>query len=522
MIATDLRRLVANPPLILGILAVGVLIAIGAFGPMLAPYDPNATQPIIFRTLPGGSTAFQQPPTLPSADHWLGTDRLGRDQWSRILAGAWLTLSVVIGATLIRILIGVAIGITAGWSGGAVARVVAVLARGVTALPQLPLAILLVLVTRPLGILGFVGSLAVVGWPEIAEYTAVEARRVRAQEYVQAARSIGARDRRLIRTHLLSALTPQLLTLAALETGGVLLLLAELGIIGLFLTGATFLVLDFGFRISPLMGRTPEWGQMLGAIQFYAIGSQLSTLLPAVFVVIAAASFSLLADGLRAASDPFSTRSLRPRTFGVLAKVLAGALCFSAVGFIAPHFSTAPLTMREGLDAAYKVATHRDPPAFMLVAAVARYVSPADFERPAELTYYFRDERDEMLRVTFVNADPLSLEVRPNDSTDDLLFDGLQMFPVVFNPSDGHLSLAVDVAPYALVASRANDAHGAELRASTGAPIYRVVLSWPLHRDAPEYTVHIGKADRLTIWRFCCYSSKTGDPSPDAGWRRVE
>ena len=132
-----------------------------------------------------------------------------------------------------------------------------------------------------------------------------------------------------------------------------LLLLAELGLIGLFLAGATFLVGDFG-PVGPFKGRAPEWGQMLGGIQFYAITAELPTLIPALFVVLASATFALLADGLRAASDPFSSRRVLPGTFGVLTKVLVGALCFSAVGFIGVNVRPGAMTMEEGRSLAAK------------------------------------------------------------------------------------------------------------------------------------------------------------------------
>ena len=80
---------------------------------------------------------------------------------------------------------------------------------------------------------------------------------------MQAARAVGARDRRLVTGHLASALAPQLITIAALETGAVLLLLAELGLVGIFLGGATFLTGEFNESLFP-KALTPEWGQMLG------------------------------------------------------------------------------------------------------------------------------------------------------------------------------------------------------------------------------------------------------------------
>jgi ABC-type dipeptide/oligopeptide/nickel transport system permease subunit len=501
----EMARLVTNPALTIGVLALLALVAMGIFGPVLAPHDPNEATSAVVRTLPDGTTAFVGvPPTMPDPDHWLGTDLLGRDQWSRILAGAWLTLTVVLIATAVRSAIGVSLGVASGWYGGPLARGLGLVGSGIAAVPQLVLAIMLVLVTRPLGLAGFIVSLALVGWPEIAEFLRAEARRARAQPFIEAARSVGARERRLIGTHLLSTLGPQLLTVVALEMGSVLLLLAELGLIGLFLSGATYLIGDFG-RSSPLVGRVPEWGQMLGGIQFYAITGQLSTLLPAVFIVLAATAFGLLGDGLRAASDPFSVRRLRPATFGILAKVLTAALCFSAVGFVGANVRTTPLSMEEGRALAAATAQLTWPDS-VLIAAVARYVSPTHgFERPDRLTYYYRNARNEVLRITYLNADRFATDVHPYETEDGIDFSLLQPLPA-------------RLASYEGPATTANEAGGGRLRADLGIGLVRAILTWPKDREGPVYTVTLGRPNLLTMRVFCCFDAKTGATQPGTTW----
>lgn len=496
-------RIVTNPALAVGVILVAGLIAIGALGPALAPYDPNVGVNIVWEDVPGGAQVPAVPPTLPDAHHVLGTDPLGRDQWSRILAGAWLTLAVVLASTIFRFGIGVTLGVASGWYGGALARLLGVIARGVASLPQLLLAILLVLVMRPLGAIGFIAALALVGWPEIAEFVASASRRAKAEPFIEAARSLGVSERRLVTTHLLSTLAPRLLTLGALEMGAVLLLLAELGVVGLFVAGATFLVGDFG-PIGPLKGRVPEWGQMLGAIQFYAISEQLSTVLPAVFIVLAATAFTLLADGLRSASDPFGAYRLRPTTFSVLAKVLAGALCFSALGFIGVDVRPGILTMEDGRAISATVA-NASWPGSVLVAAVARYVSPTDFAHPQRLTYYYRNSQNEVLRITFVNAQRLATEVRPYETEDEIEFAPLRALP------EG-------LSSYQAPATFSNDQGGGELRANLGASLVRAILTWPPERATPAYIVTIGQPRLLTLSRFCCFNALTGVVEPGASW----
>jgi peptide/nickel transport system permease protein len=506
----ELRRLFANPALLIGLIGVLSLFAMGVVGGLVAPYDPNANQSSIIRDLPDGRYTIAFPPTLPDPEHLFGTDPIGRDQWSRVLAGAWITLSVVLLAAVVRLTIGVSLGVISGWYGGPFARVVRILATGITAVPQLLLAIMLVLVTRPFGVAGFIASLALVGWPEITEFVRSEVLRAKAQPFMEAARSVGAPGRRLITGHLLATVGPQLLTVAALETGAVLLLLAELGLIGLFLAGATFLSGDFG-PLGPARGRAHEWGQMLGGIRFYAILAELPTLIPALFVVLASATFALLADGLRAASDPFSQRRVLPGTFGVLSKVLVGALCFSAVGFIGVNVRPGAMSMEEGRSVAAKTA-ETTWPGSEFVAGVARYSSGTHgIDRPEKLTYYYRNaSSNELLRISFQNADRLAVEVRKYESEDEIDFNGLKALPA------GLISYDVPLA-------KAEQTGGVGRRQLLRSYTVRVSLTWPKDRDAPVYAVRYdGGGGNQQDVPVCCFDARTGDRADALIAPRVE
>lgn len=493
----ELRRLIANPALLIGLTGTLALLAMGVLGGLVAPYDPSANQSSIVRVLPDGRTFLDFPPTFPDPQHWFGTDPIGRDQWSRILAGAWITLTVVVAAALTRLSIGFSLGLVSGWYGGPFTRALGVLATGITAVPQLLLAILLVLVTRPFGVIGFIASLALVGWAEIGEFVRAEVVRAKTQPFIEAARSIGVPGQRLITGHLLATVGPQLLTVAALETGAVLLLLAELGLIGLFLAGGTSLVNDSG-PVGPLRGQAAEWGQMLGGIQFYAITAELPTLIPALFVVLASAVFALLADGLRAASDPFSSRRVLPGTFGVLTKVLVGALCFSAVGFIGVNIRPGAMSMDEGRSVAATTAESTWPGS-EFVGGVARYSSTAHgVDRPERLTYYYRNDSNEILRITFQNADRLAIEVRKYESEDQIDFNALKALPA------GAVSYDVPLA-------KAEAMGGADRRRILRSYIVRVILTWPKDREAPVYAVRydgtLGTQQGVPV---CCFDARTG------------
>lgn len=494
----ELRRLLSNPGLVVGLMCVLGLLFIGVFGLALAPRDPNAGASLIITEVPGGNDLIRFPPTYPDADHPFGTDQLGRDQWSRVLGGARLTLTIVLAATLVRLSVGFVLGLLTGWYGGPLAQVVRVIAAGVTAIPQLLLAIMLVLFTRPLGTAGFILSLALVGWPEIVELVRTEVGRVRGQPFMEAARAVGARDRRLVTGHLATALAPQLITVAALEAGAVLLLLAELGIVGIFLGGATFLTGEFGESLFP-KARAPEWGQMLGTIQFYAFHEQLATLIPALFVVLASASFALLADGLLAASDPFGTHRILPKTFGVVSKAMAGVLCLSAVAFLGYNVNPAMLTMEEGRVLAAETA-EKTWPGSEFVAGVARYsASVHGVERPEKLTYYYRNAAGEVLRISFVDADRLKVEVRQYESEDQIDFTTVKPLPA------GLIS-------YETPLTRAEQSGGQSYLHSRPNYLVRVTLTWPSDRDAPVYEVTYGSGSGAQInpLRICCFDAKLG------------
>jgi peptide/nickel transport system permease protein len=498
-IRIEVGRLIRNPALVAGLVAMLGLLTIGVLGSALAPYDPNAGAAMVVRELPNGNFDFRVPPSLPDETHLFGTDTLGRDQWSRVLAGARLTLAVVLAATLVRLALGFVIGLGTGWYGGPIVRIVRTLSAGVAAIPQLLLAIILVLVTRPLGPGGFIVSLALVGWPEISEIIRSGAMRIKAEPFMEAARAVGSPGRRLITAHLATAMGPQLLTVAAFEAGAVLLLLAELGLIGLFLAGATTLAGDFGpFAIKE---RAPEWGQMLGSIQFIAMTEQLSTLIPALFVVVASAALALLADGLRAASDPFSGSRVLPGTFGVLSKVLAGALCFSAVGFIALNIPTRPLTMEEGRDVAARTATATWAGS-TFVAGIARFTEAHGLSRPERLTYYYKNPRtNEILRITFANADSLSIDVRKYEEEDGIDYRDLKTIP--------SRPISYDVPIAATEASGV----GPAFRAAQPNYVIRAILTWPATSDGPIYDVVYGSTgrDQLKLKEECCFSARTGE-----------
>lgn len=469
----DLRRAVSNLPLILGLLGVLVIGLVALFGPQLAPGDPQAQRVILF--YPDGR--FEAPPTPPDELFFLGTDPLGRDQASRLLYGARLTL----GATLLglagRVVLGLALGILAGWRRGRADIAITWLTNAVAGVPQLMLALLIAVAMREHGFLGFVVALAAVGWAELAQFVRAEVIRIRASAYVDAARATGARGLAILRTHVLRALTPQLAGVLALEAGSVLLLLAELGFIGLFISGGAAYLSDSGGPILPIRDRAPEWGQMLAGARHYAFSHQYVAFIPGVVVVAAVTAFNLLGEGLRAASDPFGPKRLSPRALGVIGRSLGTLALVGVVGYGVVTAGSGEITFSDALRQAREAAARVQPRAELIAGVIRFRASSHALERPEKLNFYFRDPGEKtLLRVGFVDADPNAMEVKRFDAEDELPFES-------YRPISG-TAIAWEAALRA-----AEERGGRAYRAANNGWITTVALVDEVEDPGPKYAV---------------------------------
>jgi peptide/nickel transport system permease protein len=268
------RRLLRNGPAIVGLACIAAFVVAALLAPIVAPYDPTV----------GRLVERMQP---PSAAHLMGTDLLGRDELSRVLYGARLSLQLGTISVVFGLILGVIIGAAAGGSGG---KLDAVLMRVVDVLLAVP------------GILLAIGIVAWLGRGEIqimlavgVSYTPIFARLLRGSllalreaDFVTAGRSIGASRLRLLVRHMLpNALTP-LIVQATLALATAIIDVAGLGFLGL----------------GPGDPRVAEWGEMLtDAARFLQSASYL-IFFPAAAIVISAIGFNLLGDGLREALDP--------------------------------------------------------------------------------------------------------------------------------------------------------------------------------------------------------------------------
>jgi len=291
--------LLTNGPLIAGSLLVLALAAAAFFWPDLAPHNPYDIQRIVIV-----DGELQVPPFPPGDEYPWGTDLLGRDLLSLILAGAQLTLTLALLAVGARLATGLLLGVLAGWfSGSWLDRAILGAAQIIASFPTLLLAVLLILaVGIRQGLSAFIIALCFVGWGEIMQFVRGEVMRIRPQPYIESAVAIGTRTSGIFTRHLLPNLLAPLISLAALEMGAVLMLLGELGFISIFIGGGTFVQLQ-AFADLYHYSDVPEWGALLSDIRYQVRSYPWTALYPMLAFFVAIASFNLLGEGLRRAVE---------------------------------------------------------------------------------------------------------------------------------------------------------------------------------------------------------------------------
>jgi peptide/nickel transport system permease protein len=267
-------RLRRNKPAIVGMVCIVLFVFVAATAPWLAPYDPNKT---------GLGPSFGP----PSRDHLAGLDKLGRDELSRVIYGARISLFVGIISVTIGLLMGGIIGALAGGAGG---KVDTILMRFVDVMLSIP-GILLAI-----GIVAWLGqglpqimlAVAVTNAPIFARILRGSLLGLREAEFVTVARSMGADGRRLLMRHMLPNALTALIVAATLALATAIIDVAGLGFLGL----------------GPPDPRTPEWGTMLTDSTEALRRAPWLIFAPGIAIVISAIGFNLLGDGLRESLDP--------------------------------------------------------------------------------------------------------------------------------------------------------------------------------------------------------------------------
>lgn len=254
--------------------AVFVFIAVFAalFGPIIAPYSPTAI--------------ITAPLHAPDSAHWLGTDELGRDELSRALYGARVSVEVGVFVTLAAAIIGVSIGIISGYRRGATDGILMRLMDILFAFPTLLLAMAVVAVLGP-NFRNLLIAMTVVYVPALARVARASTLSVVEEPYVEAARALGLSSRRIMIRHVLPNILTPVLVQATITVAYAILVEASLSYIGL--------------GIQP---PAPSWGSMLSTGQPYLQSAPWVCIVPGVAILITVLGFNLLGDALRDALDP--------------------------------------------------------------------------------------------------------------------------------------------------------------------------------------------------------------------------
>ncbi|MGK3950845.1 ABC transporter permease [Microbacterium sp. I2] len=228
----------------------------------------------------------------PSAEHWAGTDRLGRDLFSQLMVGARLALIVGFGSVLIAAILGVTLGLIAAVASRWLDDAISSLLDIAIAFPTLLLAMLIV-AWRGASMESAILAIGLAGAAVIARLTRITTTRVLAQDFITASRTSGTGMLRLIGIHVLPNVWPTLIVPFALQFGGAVVAEASLSYLGL--------------------GSPPpnaSWGRMLQEAQSTVLVSPAAAILPGILLVATIIGMNLLADGLRDVADPAS-RSIR-------------------------------------------------------------------------------------------------------------------------------------------------------------------------------------------------------------------
>lgn len=317
------RAVLANPPLVVGGLLVLGLALIFLFGPGLAPHSPYTTQGLQYV-----DGEFLVPPFEPDEVYPWGTDVLGRDMMSLVLAGAQQTLALTALVVLARMLVGFALGTLAGWFRESwFDHIMLRAAEVIAAFPMLLLAMILILALGiRQGFRPFIIALCLVGWGEIMQLVRGEVMTLRNRPFIEGAQATGARLPRILLQHILPNLVPTLVSVAALEMGGVLMILGELGFIGIFIGGGTFAELDV-FGTPYHYADIPEWGALLSNVRPYARTYPWTAIYPSLAFFVAIVGFMLFGEGLRRVVDRVGigiTRLVNRYTLGLALLAVLG------------------------------------------------------------------------------------------------------------------------------------------------------------------------------------------------------
>ncbi len=271
-----LRTFARNGSAMLGLILVLFFFAVAVAGPWVVPYPEDAA----------GAVHMDNKLRAPDAEHWFGTDEVGNDVFTRVVLGTRLTLQIALIVTGVAVLIGVPMGMIAGYVGGWVQEIIMRVTDIFLGVPGLILAIAIVGALGP-GIINAMLALSLVWWPGYVRLVQAKTLSVKNEIYVDAARSMGASPMRIVFVHILPNCTSPIIVKMSMDMGMSILGAASLGFLGL---GA--------------QPPEPEWGAMISIARSYLPNWWWYSFFPGLAIFITVMGFNLLGDGLRDILDP--------------------------------------------------------------------------------------------------------------------------------------------------------------------------------------------------------------------------
>ncbi len=258
---------------VVGLVLVVFLIITAIFAPWIAPYPPNDIN-------------MAQTLAEPSAEHWLGTDNLGRDVLSRIIYGARTSIIIALGATAMSLILGEALGLIAAYFGGIVFQIIMRFIDALMAVPMLLVALIMASLLGG-GVRNVILALGVGMLSVHARMMCAQALSVKQNDYILAARAMGMSDLRMMFQEIVPNAFPALVVVATVGLGAVILAEAGLSFLGV-----------------GVMPPYPAWGGMISDGYKYILSSPALSLSPGLAIMLVVFGFNMMGDGLRDALDP--------------------------------------------------------------------------------------------------------------------------------------------------------------------------------------------------------------------------
>ncbi|PIE33804.1 peptide ABC transporter permease [candidate division KSB3 bacterium] len=268
-----LRRFSKNPIIPIGTIIIVAMILIGTFAPYLSPYNPTKMNP---RSRREG----------PTKEHWLGTDRLGRDMLSRMVWGSRVSLVIGVLAVAVAMGVGLTIGMISGYYGGLLDEILMRAMDVIFAFPSLLLAISLIAVTGP-SMRNIIFVVAVIRVPRFARILRASVLSLKQKEFVEAARALSKSNVGIMLQHILPNCIAPLTVEASLSVATAIITESALSFLGL------------GVRPP-----TPSWGQMIADGRSELFTAPWIVIFPGLAIMLTVLGYNLLGDGLRDALDP--------------------------------------------------------------------------------------------------------------------------------------------------------------------------------------------------------------------------